>query len=476
MKNAINRLVSLCICIALLLGVATTLGSCNYFDKIPSADEVLAVSEDERAFKLFDIVERQIDKADSYTMNMTTEATLPVADGISVSAHGTAVSYIKGQTAQDLCLYNEVNTTVTVTVGDEVIETQATSVTGYQDGNYYRKKTEDGKTTAIFSPLTRTEYFDHLEYMSDSFELDFSSDACITSTCVQNDDGTWSATYTDFFAEALDKLTAGIDDLAELLDGVKIKDAEVTLNVSEDFYADEMNVTFVFLSLNGAPPPTVTLNVEFSDYNETEAKSVDLAEYTELGDLRIIDKLAKATEVFTDRSSATYETAVTQRIIFGGETVTSTALYHGSFSNTESGFAHEMVCEDEASSSVIKYANGNLVVTIDGESIKTESTDAVQKALINSIILEGAVTDDTVSELRKSTEDLNKYYLTDYSPDTSRYDYLLEIAEAEAWETAEAEITVTLQGTRFLGYSYVLRLKTENNGFSLKVTVDSTME
>ena len=334
MKNKFVRVVSLVLCLAMLLGCTAALGSCNFLEKIPTADDILELDAEERAYALFVYADRKMSKADSYTVRTLYNMSIAIGD-YEITAEGEEDTVVSGMRSEAFSEYCEGTTCVSVST-DPTSVSEVQMVMGYADGMYFRKNVTDGVTQALCSEMTRTEYNDHKKYLG-GIEFDFSDDSCVTTTCTYNEDGTWVATYTDFFEEALTQYEKLTEELALLFpEGVKLADIAVEVKVDELFYVESVSVDYVYTG-KGVELPSFNITVNYSDYNDTEAADVDLDEYTEVDDIRVIDRTERALKSITDKTQLSFSTQYNQKITVKGDSEIIKQKFEGTLGN-DAGF------------------------------------------------------------------------------------------------------------------------------------------
>ena len=480
MKNKFIKLLSLALSIVMLAGVALTLGSCGIFEKTPSPDDILELNEDERAYKLFEIASRNSDKANSFSSETDLILELQLNEDFIIKASGEASTRADGIRASVLREHTENEIVVAVIQGDETAETSVRTVSGYSDGFYYREIETDGNTPIrLCSELSRLEYLDHLEFLSDGLDLSLAEHDSFTTTCTYNEDGSWTATYTDFFEEAMATFDSYISELSYLFpEGTELDDLVIELKVTEDFYIDSFTVEYIYknLSIPSAVLPTVELTVQMFDYDTTELEAKDLSLYTVVDDIRAIDKTEKALSNMMDRSYSEFALEVDQyTYLLDGESEMD-SIYSGSYSNTNGKFSYSLTVTDaldsDAEAIEITYSNGKQTVT-GGEGFVpsvNSSSDEEQKRVLKQLFDYATF---NPSGVRNVTKKGTGTYVFDLDiADISEFDVILESVGADSWQLSRSTLTVTLVGNKITAYAYELELNTAEDatGYCIEIS------
>ena len=483
MKNKFVRVVSLVVCIAVIFGCAAALGSCNFLEKVPSADDILELDSEQRAYELFAYADRMMSKADSYTARMLYNMSLTVGD-YEIVAEGVEESIVSGMRSEAFSEYSEGTSKVSISSDTSAVSEMQT-VMGYKDGMYFRKYVTDSKLQALCSEMTRTEYNDHKKYLG-GIEFDFSDDSCVTTTCTYNEDGTWVATYTDFFEEELTQYEKLTEELALLFpEGVKLADIAVEVKVDELFYVESVSVDYVYTG-KGVELPSFNITVNYSDYNDTEAADVDLDEYTEVDDIRVIDKIDDALKAVTDKTNVSFTTQYNQKITVAGESDIIKQKFEGTFENG-AGFSFDVTfTADDGSQLIITYSGGKQIVyevvvdeetgdVLHNELAVYDSYDAEAKSFIDDICDIDLFNSIDICDVEQKNSSKTYILTVDY-PDTESYDYILEYAEAEEWAVSTATYTVELEGGKIKTFTYDLTLNTAYDDSGIGVRLRSVTE
>ena len=480
MKNKFIKLLSLAVCCIMLFGVMATLGSCGFFEKTPRAEDILALDEEERAYELFRIADRASSKADTFTAEVGLSLNIGLSDLMSIASESTTKVFIEGAISEVYKEHSETDTTVTVTNGEEepTVETVNT-VQGFIDGKLYRSTEKAGSTSKMWSPITKLEYFDHKEFLDDGIEIALTKDTCFTATLTYNDDGTWVATFTDFFSDALETYENYVEAISTYFPiGTELDDVTVEIGVTEDFLIDYIKVDYIYKNAeNGsAPLPTVALAAEIFDYNATEVQNTDLSEYTEIADIRVIDKLEKTLSVIADKKSAEFNVTSTQTNYLHGDTSEMEQTYNVTYSNTDGKFASSITHTDHLGVvTVTEYMNGKKIIAIDGGDEQVEeSSDLIEKEYVKSLITSGSHLFLDIIDVEK---DGSRDHLTIAESEELR-ELWKTVLGADTLEICEGSITVKLDGGKLVEFTYEfeVQVKADRSDFGIYTVTECVFE
>ena len=125
---------------------------------------------------------------------------------------------------------------------NELIESVKTKdIRAFHEGNMFILSEQGNLSQKLYSSLTKNEYIEYLEKQSDTIDIDFES--CVNSSFVQNEDKSWTLTYSGYTKKAIDEF---IEAFGEDLFEEDIEDMEITVHANADFTVKDIEVKMIF--------------------------------------------------------------------------------------------------------------------------------------------------------------------------------------------------------------------------------------
>lgn len=426
-------------------------------------DRLLELWERDRAFALYELLMEHARAADAFsvTTEMDYEATL----------HG--MDYRTSLTARDLCadqngsaLFELSEQTVRTVYGYSGLREQETEesvyVRGYADGYTFRSQTYGGMTTARKTALTPDAYRDCYGCRADGIMIPLNYWSCANVTCRQLSDGSWEARFGGFDQNALDGLRAmyGVD-FSALSEYVYLSAAEVTVLATP-----ELEFQTIYIALDYAEPdgsgsgasalPTVRYALRFGEWNTAQRESVALSDYTDVGDLRVLDTALSALHARKTADRGDYTLHHDQTVTTDGEARTRTYGLGISFDTAEGAFTlavdgsyRDYDGSTDASSFV--YRNG----TASENGMESAMTEAEARAVLASHVAIPEFYEDDVIRIEELDPNGGRYRLRLGARMEQRY---RETYGDAGWELTvfESYLEITLRDGVLDAYTYVL--------------------
>lgn len=471
MKKRAISILSLVLCVLL----SSILVSCSETDKL------LRMDEPERADAFFDIVNKA--PADSYCLETDIS--------IKGSLYGTAfevnadssTTYV-GKEASDLVYHTEATTTVTVgKAGSAVTETEKKNM-GYRDGKLYEMLEKDGEKNLLCSSLSAEDFKEHQEFLvgySDAELADIHKRAA-NKTCVQNENGTWCATFSEYAeADLLAIIDYGFDYTVHLLDGYRVKDVIVTVEADSELLPTEWKYELVFEKLPGDAEysePEACTSIEFEDIGSAVAPEIDLSAYKEVEALADLQKIKSILSKKTTADCASFTAKSSQKVTYD-----STNQYTEETDKvtvkTENGkytFDIDARIVSPAflggTNATVSYKDG--VYTMQGSKISEvtqEMSVSEAKLYIAKLIDPASLSSVAISDILLRT-DGHTHLFTIASPDYSALEASLASLGAGNIK-AEASVGVDYEDGRLTGYEYTMTVTARINGRTMTILVSS---
>ncbi len=469
MKSYARKVVSsLIIATMLTLCLLSSLTACS------DADRLNRMEESERAVEFFKILDQNMESKKSSTRDISMDMTLEIY-GVEVkaTATGTTVSGNKGTEN-----YFTISDSLTVMeMGGETMETA--SLEGFIGGKMFSSNTQEGEAAVKqWSPISAADYEAFEETNRSISVVDDLSllENCQTKTCVQNEDKTWTATYTDYNRQGLEVFDDMLDGFGTLMRGVYVSDVVLTIHASEALYPTFMEFEFVFELDEDADQdsqlPEITGKVVYRDIGTTEPLEVDLSDYTEVADLRVPQIVRKSITDFLNADKGEFEVDMSNTVTYSGQTQKAEEKYVGSFEFTEDGYTYDITLSNASERYHITYKNGKQTVTGEGKPQSTNSTDAQARDVVKNLMDPAGFNATSVRDIElltdRSNEHISVYLVTLDGAYISEFEQALGGIKLKGTATLE----VTIEDGRMTAQTFTLNML--GGGYTITVSSQCT--
>lgn len=474
MKKAYLKPLSLILFAAMLLSM---LPACS------NTPNLLKLEGAERADAFFDLANRDPDEVYSVELEMLITGSLY---GVRLEAEGESKTTYIGYRGNDPIYHTEASSTITVgSDGAETVQKTET-LRGFRDGKLYEMSDRDGTKTALVSSVSAEEYRAHQELLTgfSDEELEDLHKSATVKECTQNEDGTWTASFSGYPEESvLSLIDYCFDPTVLILDGYKVKDILFTVGSDEKFLPTDWSYEIVFErtdSENLYAEPVAKTEIEFTDIGTAKAPEIDLSSYTEvegLTDLQIIRKILG--EMFL-ADSGSFTANSEQTVNVASATEYNQEIDEISFKTENGRYTFNIAASvnpQKVSGSYeadIVYADGIFEMT--GKDISTvtqEMSDSAARAYISRLFDPAGLSNALISDIALSKNG-NTHLFTLAAPDYAALEQSLSALGATNFK-AEATVGVDYEDGKLKEYEYILSLTAKVNGQTLTVEVKSTV-
>ncbi len=350
------------------------------FDQLPESEQALAL------FHQFDNYQNGTGGGKtSYTLNMTGGATATIM-GASLSMDLSGRMIFVYDPFYNLTGYHESNETETeMTMLGDTTTLLTSNTEGFQNGRMYKTSTSDGEAYQFSSPMSAAEYVAYRNSLSSESSFNITRENHTTRTCQKNEDGSYTATYTDFTSDAILQFADELDAESMFGDENTLEDMIITLNTDQYRIPTVVRIDFVFASESSSTLPTLWFEMQISDINASAIPTdINPEAYDDIGDLRNIKAAENGFSDVMDRESGYFKNEITQtiKLLTDEQTFTQTDNAHyGEDENGEVFFDVKSVSDTQNihlvySSGIMKtYRNNTLV------SEEEVSSSAVKSSL-----------------------------------------------------------------------------------------------
>lgn len=387
---------------------------------LPDASPTVPASDtSDEAFALFASVNQAADALSSMTsetvMDMTfyTDDLVIVASGVSKGVvfdyHGNHFAFSLSQTTEMEILLD----------GDTVNTYSMQSKEGFGDGTmfYFFSELQDGATTAstkLKSALSADEYRAHVTEVYDSLP-EINAETCKQAGYKANDNGTQTAVFSSFNERGMRWIRDQMQGLDALLEeGVALKDMTCTLVADAQNLPVSLSIECEFRRQSGSQKlPEISLTATYSLPNATPAPTISTSGYTQVDDLRILDRLDQAIDRHLYKNAGRYALESVATVTVGGNApeVVETSE-SGNFSTVGDKFVYEGTSTVNGVEISMQYENGSCEITMDGEQQAIPYTDEEMRTMLRNALDPATFSKGNVTDIRKSAVDSGTYILS----------------------------------------------------------------
>lgn len=465
MKHTVKRVIGGLLIAALMLPLAAGLTSCS------GALRLNTMKESERALEFVDILDENMKSQGSYAMDMDMTMTLEVyRTEVSMVATGTAT--VVGSGTDDYFIHTETHQTMSMSGED----TEITTIEGFADGKMFHYYAENGvRATKLWSPISAGDYmaFEAAYDLAESLNNDVMGEEAATRTCVQNDDKTWTATYTDYTPAGLATTTGSLEGLESMMEGVYLEDLVITVYASKDLLPTGMEIEFVFAAEetdNEVTLPVVEAKATYRDIGTTEAFEVDLENYYEVEDLRVPTIVEKSLRDFLSADKAEFKVMTSQKAEYKGQSTGVSETDTGTFEVGEDGYTFEIVAKTGGEKYDITYKDGTyLMMQGDVRKAKRYWSEAEAKTYMRGLLDPATFSTSKIKRIEKdeeaSQDGKTVYLLTLRTEDLTEYENAAGVNLSGV-----TTMRVTIEDGRMTEQVYLLSM---TSGIGYKMTVSA---
>ena len=394
---------------------------------------------------------------DSYEVAMEMDIVM-VMEGYAVES--TATGMLIEDKGEDYYYYSETNVTVTCDALDLNQETRA--ISAYMDGKAFEFRGENGYERKLYSKMTAEEYAAYLvaDREASSFDTDITD--CTQAEFAQNEDKTWTLTYSGYTKKAIKGITGALSTQEMDVFGADIVDVKVTFHADKSFCVTEIIMEFEFDTAEGAKQaPALNVRMKLTavgDEVERVTDTIDPAKYKEVDDLAIRKEIDKMIEQRNEAKEGKFENKLSQTVKVMGEVQTYSETSMVEYGTEDGKLVYEINGNYGGEESTIIYRNGTQTVYAYGESYDVPQTEQEAREFIQSLINEPGFGYDSaqVTNITKKDEGLWELELT--LSDTTEFEALYE-ALGGAYKSATQTVTVAVQDGKLIRMKNVIDSK-----------------
>lgn len=476
MKKTLFKIFCLLLSFVLLMSVLAACNDDAGQSDPPDDPSPTPPTERELALALYRSVDEKMSAVNSYAVKVDIELAT-AKDGIHIMATGTENEYfVNLQSSTQFSHLSHGNIEMNMTYNGQTQKLENETRSGYVDGKMFlsNKETQNGTVTVdqkLYSSISCVNYLAYYdEIYEDVFELsdsDFS-----VATYKQNENGTITASFSGFTAQALEKMPFFDEDLKDMFEkGKQPTDMVITLVVGADQYPLSLSIAFHFenggiSTLAATAMPELKISATYSGINATTVPAVDLADFSSVGDLRAIEYANRAIKDRLNAENGSFQTESAIAASIPGAADRSDIKQNVQFATTNGRYSYRVEQNVDGQEYVYIYEN-DVLRQEGGNSVAY--TDEQARAEIISNMDPG---DFTVSNV-KSSKIVSK-------TDTQRvceFTFLTSddaVALAESYErhlkSFTSQITVTIEQGQLTKYVYNLTVVLAYGSGEMQIT------
>ena len=311
----------------------------------------------------------------------------------------------------------------------------------FYNGRMFVWKEQDDVTQKVYSSLTAAEYKEYSEKQEDDLDIDYNE--CVNSNFEQNEDKSWTLTYSGYTKKVINKMVKAFgEDLFE----EEIVDMEITIHANEDFTAKDIEIKMIFEDT--ATSSWFTMFMQYSKYDEATAitDTLNLAEYQEIADCRLLKEFEDMFEDLEDAENVSFTLNLEQKMT--AEYLNFEQIYNETdnvtYGKKEGKYFYNATASYDDGEMKIVYENGNQTVTVDGEPFTVPQTEQEAKEFVGGLINAAQYESIRVSHIEKIGDGV--YAITYGKPDDALYGELFESLNIHSLDIVPSHtIVITVQ-------------------------------
>ena len=304
-----KRICQRALALVLILALLPVLPSCSHTSRW-----LMLLDEEERAYALYDVLAQSLLDAHSIavTSNMEVNAKL---GGEKVRITYTELNLSRDQSGTGRTDHFETSYRVKydgILHGTDFTSYDTTG--GYADGYMYRSYNDNGIRTGGKTKVPHIKYAEEYFTLSEAFVLLPDTWGCEEVSCTKEEDGSFTLVFRGVNDDGLSQLEPYYGtDLSQLGADIYLTAAEVEVRSTPELLLDSIRYTLTYTAYDEEGNPrsntfAVVTEQTYAYEIPADFSGVDLNEYEEIGDLRVVDDFTYGLEnrVYADQGFYTY--------------------------------------------------------------------------------------------------------------------------------------------------------------------------
>lgn len=392
-------------------------------------------AEPTSADELWALVDGNMENADSYEANITMDMVMYMG-GFKIDSKATGFEIFSE--GDDYYYYRFLTTDMEC---DELsLEETQKELVAFNEGTAFISKIAGDKAQNLCSKMTADEF---KEYEDGSIDQEFIAKDYTESEFLKNDDGTWSLSFSGYTKKAINGFLKDMGIESDIL-GADIVDVKISLIADSDYYAKELTLEYIFdVEETDTAVPMLKETMMYSKFNAAERTTtgIELDEYTEVADIRVLKDVEEQIDEFCNLPEAAFTFDMKQESKLDGQTVsTITEKDNISFGKKNGSYVYVADIIYNGQKMNVSYRNGVQTIEINGESQNVPQSEEEAFDYILGVVNSANYDADSISNIVKMSEGV--YKLTVEEPDLSAYEAALT-GEGMTFKSGTQEIIVT---------------------------------
>ncbi len=349
-----------------------------------------------------------------------------------------------------------------------------TRVEAYHNGTAFIANEASGTLLKLCSPMTAEDYEEYLNSSSVMHDIDMMD--CTNADLVKNADNTYTITLSGYTKKTVAAFMKGTDFDKGLFDH-DILDMEITLKADSQFRAAELNLTLIFdVEETELAKPILTMTSTFGKYNEAAiiTDGLDPASYTEIDDIRILDRVTDGIEAHCDATNGSFTLKLKQCVTVADQNNIYEETDHTTYGKKNGDYFYDIKADTSSGTITIHYQNGIQTVTQDGQSQTASQSEDDARAYIEYLVNTANYDSTGVAAVEKISEGVYQFQLE--ASNSATYEQIFASMNATLTD-ADQTITVTFADDVITSIKSSVTckgtLKQNNSSYPVTFTIES---
>lgn len=422
-----KRLVWVC----LLLACVTVLASCDLFRPAPKSAE-----------ELWERIDERMEQYDAYAMSMEMDMIMEVEGYAIKSVASGSIIEDKGD---DYYYYSEMNMSM---ICDELdMNQKMQQISAYWDGKAFEISDSDGAVRKLYSEMTAEQYEEYSQDdEDDEDDEDFDFSDCTGASFAQNEDKTWTLTYSGYTKKAMDRINEQFGIQESDMFGAEFLDMEVVISADKDFLITDISIVFEFDAEEGSKTaPVLNIRMKLIEAGDVtrQTDKLDISKCTKVDDLGVLKQIDEQIEEIANKEQGKIHYEISQTIKAMGQTESGSEVYDVEYGTKDGKLHFELNTDVEGYNTKISYKNGKQTVSVAGESYTEDCSEEEAKAVLENLINDSTLgySEDSVSNIKSLG---NGVWEITQTPSSEYYEELMLSMSAD-YKSATQTIKVTIK-------------------------------
>ena len=431
-----------------------------------------SMESEERAEILEKAAEQEMNKLDSYTSKMELEFFINVG---SNRVESTATNEIKiaNQNSEN---YQYRSTTLNKTKAGDTTNIVVTTE-GFKDGTMYRGYEEGDRISYLRSEVSQADFIAYMKSRenNDNMTNIFVKGAFTYKAVSEKTETGWLVNINEISENFLLAMERNMG-LHEMFDEGLLEDIEYDIYLSSEMHYERIDIRFIIKE--GVNSPSFNFgftecSISYYDLNETQLPSLNITEYTEAADLRILDNIENSFDAMKNSENGKFTISISQKIPVSSIEIEEFDNVSYQIKNGKISYTCDSVVNDESVKLTYEDGTRKTYKIKGGEEILEKSEKLSETSQISFIegLIEVIPFEKKYVKSFKETDTPGQYEVTVYTSDAIKNKY----RKSSSYELLSGEtytLLITVNGDRVSSCKIDLNLKYRHtNRYSLKYSV-----